>query len=303
MTTVLQLASTGLLQGLIYSLIGLGLYLVFTVMRIVNFAHGYFVLIGMYGVLELKPQGLGGFITAVVVVALAGAAVGYLVQRFLLESGLNKGGYSQLVITLSLGIALQYVFQILYPVPFATIANPYPFSALTTSGITISAPRVAAGAISLLLALAVSFLVYSTRAGSIIRACSENLTGAIAVGINVRRVYRLTFALGCGLAAIAGALLISIQPVSPGLGLELTIKAFIVVVVGGAGSLWGTVVAGSLLGLAEALGSLYAPGTLATALVYGLFFLVILIRPQGLIVKRDASFRPQVSPAKAGDKG
>lgn len=285
MSTVLQLASTGLLQGLIYSLIGLGLYLVFSVLKVVNFAHGYFVLIGMYGVLNLKPTGLLGFLGAIVVVALIGAAFGWLVQRFLLESGLNKGGHSQLVITLSLGIALQYIFQILHPEPFETIPSPYPFGAITGGGVTISAPRLAAGVVSLVLVLAVSFLVYRTRLGSVIRGCSENINGAIHVGVNVRRVYRLTFALGCGLAAVAGALLLPIQPVSPVLGLELTIKAFIVVVIGGVASLWGTVIAGILLGLAEALGSLYAPGTLATSLVYALFFLVILIRPQGIILR------------------
>lgn len=288
MNTVLQLALTGLFQGLIYGLIGLGLYLVFTVMRVVNFAHGYIVLIGMYGVINLKPEGFGGFLLAALVVAFLGFAVGYLIERFLLEAGLGKGGHSQLVITLSLGIAFQSVFQILHPEPFESIANPYPFEAITGAGATLSAPRVAAGVISLALALAVSYLVYRTRAGALIRGCSESLNGAVAVGINVRRVHRLTFGLGCALAATAGALLLPIQPVSPILGLELTIKAFIVVVIGGAGSLWGTVVAGVLLGLAEALGSLYAPGTMATALVYGLFFLIILVRPQGLVVRRAA---------------
>jgi len=299
-STVLQLASTGLLQGLIYSLIGIGLYLVFTVMRVVNFAHGYFVLIGMYGVLSLGPKGFLPFLGAIVVAAAGGALVGYLVQRFLLESGLAKGGHSQLVITLSLGIAIQYLFQVLHPEPFETIPNPYPFEAFTSSGVTISAPRMAAGVLSLVLVLAVSFLVYRTRIGRIIRGCSESLNGAIHVGINVRRVYRLTFALGCGLAAIAGGLLLPIQPVSPALGLELTIKAFIVVVIGGAGSLWGTVAAGVLLGLAEALGSLYAPGTLATALVYGLFFLVILVRPQGLVVRAAARIKPRATSTKVG---
>lgn len=289
MNTVAQLALTGLFQGLIYALIGLGLYLVFTVMRVVNFAHGYIVLIGMYGMVNLQPRGLGGFLLALVIVAAAGFVVGYLIERFLLEAGLDKGGHSQLVITLSLGIAFQYAFQILHPEPFESIPNPYPFDALAGAGITLTAPRVAAGVISLALAVAVSFLVYRTRAGALVRGCSESLSGAIAVGINVRRVYRLTFGLGCALAAVAGGLLLPIQPVSPVLGLELTIKAFIVVVIGGAGSLWGTVVAGMLLGLAEALGSLYAPGTMATALVYALFFLIILVRPQGLIVRRAAT--------------
>jgi branched-chain amino acid transport system permease protein len=117
-------------------------------------------------------------------------------------------------------------------------------------------------------------------------ATSQSIQGAIHVGINYPRVYRATFALGAALAAIAGALLIPFQPVSPVLGLELTIKAFIVVVVGGTASIWGTIYAGILLGLAEALGSVLLEGSLASAAIYGGFLLVILLRPQGLITKK-----------------
>lgn len=289
MTNVLQLAVTGIMQGLIYALIGLGLYLGFAVLGIANLAHGFFVLIGMYIVLSLKPDGLGQFALAIVVGALAATAIGYLVQRFLLEAGLTKGGDSQLIITIGLGIVFQYVFQVLYPVPFSKLPNPYPFDAITGFGVTISGPRLVAAILSLLLVLIVSLLIYRTRAGTIIRSCSDSISGAVRVGINVPRVYRLTFALSCGLAAIAGGILIPFTPVSPALGLDLTIKAFIVVVIGGVGSLWGTVAAGVLVGLAEALGSLYAPGTVSTAIVYGLFFLVILVRPQGIIVKAEST--------------
>jgi branched-chain amino acid transport system permease protein len=281
--TVVQLVATGLLQGLLYSLIGLGLYLVFSVMRVVNFAHGYLVLVGMYGVLVLNPTSLLDYVLALAIVGCLGALLGYVIERFLIEAGLDKGGHSQLVITLSLGIVFQYAFQILFPDPFQTIPNPWPWDAVTGGGITISVPRIAAGVISLALGLAVSWLVYRTRAGRIMRACSESLTGALHVGVQVPQTYRLTFALGAALAAVAGALLLPIQPVSPILGLELTIKAFIVVVIGGSGAIWGTVAAGVLLGLAEAAGSIYAPGSLATSLVYALFFLVILFRPQGLV--------------------
>lgn len=280
-SNVVQLLLTGLLQGLLYAVIGLGLYLVFSVMRVVNFAHGYIVLIGMYGVLSINPRGLAEYGMALVAVAALAAAIGYVIQRVLIEPGLDKGGHSQLVITLSLGIILQYTFQILYPVPFGSIPNPWPWSAVEIAGATISVPRIAAGVISVILALSVSYLVYRTRAGKIMRGCSENLSGAVHVGVNVLRTYRLTFTLGAALAAVAGGLLLPIQPVSPILGVELTIKAFIVVVIGGSGALWGTVIAGVLLGTAEALGSLYAPASLATSFIYLLFFVVILVRPQG----------------------
>jgi branched-chain amino acid transport system permease protein len=261
--------------------IGLGLYLVFSVMRVVNFAHGYIVLIGMYGVLTINPRGLAEYGLALVAVAVFAAAIGYVIQRVLIEPTLDKGGHSQLVITLSLGIILQYTFQILYPVPFGSIPNPWPWSAVEIAGATISVPRIAAGVLSVVLTLAVSYLVYRTRAGKIMRGCSENLSGAVHVGVNVLRTYRLTFTLGAALAAVAGGLLLPIQPVSPTLGVEITIKAFMVVVIGGSGALFGTVVAGVLLGTAEALGSIYAPASLATSFIYLLFFVVILVRPQG----------------------
>lgn len=280
--TLVQVLSTGVLQGLLYAVIGLGLYLVFSVMRVVNFAHGYLVLVGMYGVLTIEPQGLLEYGLALVAVALVAAGLGYVIQRLLIEPGLDKGGHSQLVITLSLGIIFQYTFQILNPVPFGSIPNPWPWEAVQVAGATISVPRIAAGVISIFLALGVSYLVYRTRAGSIMRGCSENLSGAVHVGVNVLRTYRLTFTLGAALAAVAGGLLLPIQPVSPILGVELTIKAFIVVVIGGSGALWGTAVAGVLLGTAEALGSIYAPASLATSFIYLLFFVVILVRPQGI---------------------
>lgn len=281
-STTLQVLLSGVLQGLLYAVIGLGLYLVFSVMRVVNFAHGYLVLVGMYGVLRIGPNGLGEYALSLVAVALVAAGLGYVIQRVLIEPGLDKGGHSQLVITLSLGIIFQYAFQIWYPVPFGSIPNPWPWNAVQIAGATISVPRIAAGVVSILLMLAISYLVYRTRAGSIMRGCSENLSGAVHVGVNVLRTYRLTFTLGAGLAAVAGGLLLPIQPVSPLLGVELTIKAFIVVVIGGSGALWGTAVAGVLLGTAEALGSLYAPASLATSFIFLLFFLVILVRPQGI---------------------
>ncbi|MET7710389.1 branched-chain amino acid ABC transporter permease [Micromonospora sp. NPDC005413] len=280
--TLLQIATTGVLQGLIYALIGLGLYLIFNVMRVVNFAHGYFVLIGMYGVLSLAPRSLADYAVALIFVAAIAAAFGYVVERFLIESTLDETGHAQLVITLSIGVALQYLFQVLYPEPYQTIRNPWPMEAINALGVTISFARLAAGAVSLILALALSWLIYRTRLGVYMRACAESLNGAIFVGVNVRRVYRLTFALGAAAAAVAGGLLIPFQPVSPLYGLELTVKAFIVVVIGGSGALWGTVAAGILLGMAEAASSVYISGSLASSVIYTLFLLVILFRPQGL---------------------
>lgn len=285
MSTVTEIVSTGVLQGLIYALIGLGLYLVFSVMRVVNFAHGYFVLLGMYAVLWADPSGLGAYAVAIGLAVVLAGLLGWGVERTLIEPTLDKPGHAQLVITLSLGIIFQYVFQILFPEPYQTIGNPWPVDAIHVFGITISFARLAAGAISLVLALALSWLVYKTRLGGLMRACSQSLDGAIHVGVNYPRIYRSTFALGAMAAAVAGGLLIPFQPVSPLLGLELTIKAFIVVVVGGTASIWGTMAAGVLLGLAEAAGSVYISGSLATSVIYLLFLVVILLRPQGLVRK------------------
>ena len=285
---LMQIVVTGLLQGVIYALIGLGLFLVFNVMRVVNFAHGYFVLIGMYGLLWLNPTSLPTYLIFTIGVALAAMVFGYLIERWLLEFTLHKPGHAQLVITISLGIAMQYFFQIKFPEPYQTIANPWPFSSVELFGVTVSAGRLMAAIISLALTITISWMVYRTSLGQNIRACSQSLPGAVHVGINFPRVYRSTFAFGAGIAAIAGALLIPFQPVSPHYGLDLTIKAFILVVIGGVASIWGTVIAGVLLGMAEAAGSVFVSGSLTSSLIYLLFLAVILIRPQGLIVRKAA---------------
>jgi len=285
---LMQIIVTGLLQGVIYALIGLGLFLVFNVMRVVNFAHGYFVLIGMYGLLWLDPGSLPSYLLYALAVAAAAVVFGYVIERWLLEFTLHKPGHAQLVITISLGIAMQYFFQIKFPEPYQTIANPWPFSSVQILGVTVSAGRLMAAIISLALTIAISWVVYRTSLGQNIRACSQSLPGAVHVGINFPRVYRSTFAFGAGIAAVAGALLIPFQPVSPHYGLDLTIKAFILVVIGGVASIWGTVIAGVLLGMAESAGSVFISGSLTSSVIYLMFLLVILIRPQGLIVRKAA---------------
>lgn len=285
---LMQIIVTGLLQGVIYALIGLGLFLVFNVMRVVNFAHGYFVLIGMYGLLWFNPTSLPTYLILTIGVALGAVVFGYVVERWLLEFTLHKPGHAQLVITISLGIAMQYFFQIQFPEPYQTIANPWPFSSIEIFGVAVGSGRLMAAIISLALTLSISWVVYRTSLGQNIRACSQSLPGAVHVGINFPRVYRSTFAFGAGIAAIAGALLIPFQPVSPHFGLDLTIKAFILVVIGGVASIWGTVIAGVLLGMAEAAGSVLVSGSLTSSVIYLSFLLVILIRPQGLIVRKAA---------------
>src|SRR5690606_35058742 len=148
---LMQILVTGLLQGVIYTLIGLGLFLVFNVMRVVNFAHGYFVLIGMYGLLWLRPESLSSYLLYTLGIVLAAVVFGYAVERSLLEFTLHKPGHSQLVITISIGIAMQYFFQIQFPEPYQKIANPWPFSAFELFGVTISPARLMAAIISLAL--------------------------------------------------------------------------------------------------------------------------------------------------------
>lgn len=207
-------------------------------------------------------------------VALAAVVFGYLIERWLLEFTLHKPGHAQLVIAISLGIAMQYFFQIKFPEPYQPIANPWHFSSVELFGVTVSAGRLMAAIISLAPTVTISWIVYRTSLGQNIRARSQSLPGALHIGINFPRVYQATFAMGAGIAAIAGAF----QPVSPHYGLNPTIKAFILVVIGGIASIWGTVIAGVLLGLAEAAGSVLVSGSLTSSLIYLLFLVVILIR-------------------------
>lgn len=279
---LLQNLSGGLLIGGIYALIGVGLSLIFGVMRIINFAHGEFVALGMYSAIVLFRQlGLDPYL-ALLVVLPAGFVLGALVQRLVLARLVDAPEDSTLLVTLGLGLVIANVLFLVFGAEPKSIYLPYATATYTVAGIRLPVAQLMAGGITLAIILGLFLLLTRTEVGRAIRATSQNRLGAELVGVNTQRIHALVFGLGMALAMAAGVILAPLLFAVPTVGSSYTLKAFVVTVLGGLGSIPGAIGGGLLLGVVEVLGASYLSSGYRDA--YGLFafLLVLLLRPEGL---------------------
>lgn len=291
-----QAVVTGLLLGGVYSLVALGLTLIFGVLDILNFAHGAFMVVAMYAsFVMVSNTGLGPYSSMVISVPLL-FGLGALVQRFLLRPVMNQPHERQLLLTFGLALLIENVLLMGFsatprsvPFPFAeggiplgvtTIQGP-----LEIFGAVASLPRVLAFVGSLVLAGIVYTILQRTRLGTAIRAVSENPEGASMVGIDVGKMHMITFGLGTACVAAAGSMVLPFLSLEPTTGEQFNIIAFVVVVLGGLGSVVGAVIGGLLIGLVQQLG-----GTVSDVdgllFVFVVFILILLLRPQGLMGRK-----------------
>jgi branched-chain amino acid transport system permease protein len=299
----LQALYTGLVVGCIYGLMCVGLALIFSVMRVINFAQGEFLMLGMYAALFVFAQaGVGAMFGpgfgAVVASLLAGVvvfAIGALLYDVLLRpiTGLSvagtegEGHYPQLTLTLGLSLVLANAGLILFGSTPQTIRTPLSATAwelAVTGDITLflNKARTVACIVTLVVAFAVAMFINRSRHGKILRAAADNAEAATYMGIAVTRAYRLAFALGAGISAIAGGLVATYYPFQPYVGLEFIIVMYAGVVLGGMGSVMGAFWGGVTIGLVQQLSTLVLPQQLQNATIFVVFLLIILLRPQGL---------------------
>lgn len=287
---VLQAVVTGLLLGGVYGLVAMGLTLIFGVLDIVNFAHGALMTVGMYVTVALTSgAGLDPYLTLLVCAPVL-FGLGYGLQAGLInrlsapESPPGTMGQvlaNQLLLTLGIALLLENVLLL--------VAGGNPRSVpvgynrpLELLGAVADLTRVLAFVGSLLLAGGLYVLLQRSRLGTAIRAVAANAEGAQLVGVDVRRMYMLTFALGTACAGAAGTLVAPFVTVEPATGEMFNIIAFVVVVLGGMGKVLGALAGGLLIGLVEQLGGIYFPGQSALLAVFVVFVAVLLLRPQGL---------------------
>ena len=303
MENVLQALYTGVVVGCIYGLMCVGLALIFSVMRVINFAQGEFLMLGMYAALFCFAQlGIGTWLGpgpgAVVASLLAGVivfAIGALLYDLLLRpvTGLSvagtegEGHYPQLTLTLGLSLVLANGGLILFGSTPQTIRTPLSSTAWevpVTSDISLflNKARTVACVVTLVVAFAVAVFINRSRHGKILRAAADNAEAATYMGIRVTRAHRLAFALGAGISAIAGGLVATYYPFQPYVGLEFIIVMYAGVVLGGMGSVMGAFWGGLTIGLVQQLSTLVLPQQLQNATIFVVFLLVILLRPQGL---------------------
>lgn len=276
----------GVLMGLVYGLMALGLSVIFGVVRVVNFAHGEFAVVAMYAAFVLfRAWGLDPFL-AMIPIALAFFVIGYGLQRALVNSFVTRPEHEQFILLVGLAIILVNGTLMVFG-PDARTANlSYSFDSWEIGPIIVDKVRVYAA----VAALAVAGLLFAffrfTNTGVAIRACADNLTGAAVVGLDVKKLYALTFGLGLACVGAAGALMVTLTDATPMIAPGFTLLAFTIVIIGGMGSMAGALVGGLLIGVAEALASVVIAPSMKTMVSFGLLVLVLALRPQGLLGKR-----------------
>lgn len=288
---MLQGITSGLVIGLAYALIAVGLSLIFGVLRLVNFAHGEFYMLGALILYSLVGRGLAYF------VALAGAVGGTVIIAALIDRAVLKplrraDEVTIALATLGVSIFLSNTALILWgPVPHQ-ISSPFPSAALALPGpIYITQLQLFASILTVAIIVSLHLFIRYSSAGRQIRAVVQDRDAAALVGLHIDRIYTVTFAVGCGLAATAGGLLGTIFIAYPSMGVLAVLKAFVVVVIGGMGSLGGAIAGGILLGLAEAFGGAWLPGSYKDIIGFALVVIVLAFRPQGLFGTKQVRIR------------
>ena len=282
----LNVAVNGLLTGLVYGLMALGLSVIFGVVRVVNFAHGEMMTLAMYAtVVAFASLGLDPFLMLVPAAA-ALFALGYLLQVGIINPFINRPEHSQFMLLVAVATILVNLQLILFGPDARSVQTSYSFDSFLVGSLIVDASKAYAGATAVLIAGALFAFFRFTVIGKAIRACADNYTGALVVGLDVKRLYALTFGLGAACVGAAGVMLSLVIDVTPALGPAYTLLAFVIVITGGLGSMPGALLGGVLIGLTEALaGLLYTPSA-KSMFAFGILVLVLLFRPQGILGKR-----------------
>lgn len=301
----LQSLYTGLTVGALYGLMCVGLALIFSVMRVINFAQGEFLMLGMYAALfAFTRLGLdavfgpyvGPFVSAILaggIVFMAGVILYEIFLRRItgLQVARTEGGghYPQLTLTLGLSLVLSNGGLILFGSSPVTMRTPMSSSAWemgslfgTEMTLFLNQGRTIASIVALAVATAMAIFMSRTRLGKVLRAAAENPEAATYMGIDVGRAHRLAFALGVAVTAVAGGLIAIYYPFHPYIGTEFVVVMYAGVVLGGMGSVGGALVGGITIGLVQQLSTLVLPNQLQNAAVFVAFLLIVLLRPQGL---------------------
>ncbi len=290
MDIFLQTLITGILTGGLYAMIGIGLNMVFGVMRVVNFAHGALVMVSMYLTwLVFTWFGIDPFLALFITLPVM-FLFGVFLQRIFIERILDTAELNQILLTEGLGIILVNVALLLFSADYQLIHPDGDLynEVLRIAGIALDYKRILAFIIAIALTGALFWFLTRTDMGKSMRATAQDREAARLMGVNVRLVSALAMGIGVAMAGAAGTLLVPIfQRVEPFIGNPFTLRAFVVVVLGGMGSITGATVGGIVLGVVEALAGVYNPtflGGANNAPVYGfiIFLLILLFKPSGL---------------------
>jgi len=283
-----NVAIGGLLTGLVYGLMALGLSVIFGVVRVVNFAHGEMMTIAMYLAVAL----FASFRLDPLVMMLPIAAVlfvfGYIMQMALINPFIARPDHSQFMLLLAVAIVIVNGLLIVFGPDAKSVQTSYAFDSFAVGPLIVDATKAYAGGAAILVAAALFAFFRFAPLGKAIRACADNHTGALVVGLDVNQLYALSFGLGAACVGAAGAIIVLIVDVTPPLGPAYTLLAFVIVITGGLGSMPGALLGGILIGMTEAMAGLFFTPSAKSMFAFAILVLVLLFRPQGIMGKKPS---------------
>jgi branched-chain amino acid transport system permease protein len=289
-----QAIVTGFLIGGVYGLVALGLTLIFGVLDIINFAHGALLTVGMYlSFTMFESYGIDPYVSILIAMPALFLA-GLLIHRLIIHPARNAPASNQLLLTLGLALFLENLMLVLFSATPRSVRLDYgrgltaigPLAIdfpIRIWGTTITLPKLAAFIFAIILAVLLYLLLTRTDLGKAIRATAQDKEGARLVGINIERINMVTFGIGAACVGAAAALVLPFLAVDPLVGNTFNITAFVIVVLGGMGSVPGALLGGLVIGLTQEMGVVFAPSSTKLLGVFVVFILVLMLRPQGLL--------------------
>jgi branched-chain amino acid transport system permease protein len=279
----LNVAVSGILTGLVYGLMALGLSVIFGVVRVVNFAHGEMMTVAMYtAVVLFATLGLDPMVM-LVPIAVVLFAFGYVLQRSVINAFVTRPESTQFLLMIAIAIIMVNMLLIIFGPDAQGVQTGYSYDSYAIGPLIVDATKAYAAVASLVVAALLFAFFRLTRIGTAIRACADNHTGALVVGLDVRHLYALSFGLGAACVGAAGTMLVLLVDVTPALGPAYTLLAFIIVITGGLGSMAGALLGGVLIGLTEAMAGLLFTPSAKSMFGFAILVLVLLFRPQGIL--------------------
>ena len=285
MAIFLQALISGILIGGVYALIGIGLTIIFGVMRIINFAHGDILMVGMYVTFFLFTLLHVDPFASILITGPLLFLFGALLQKTIINRVLGALPQNQILLTIGLGLIMSNSVMLAFTSDYKILTTKYSSSSVKLGGLSISSPLVYSFLITAVITVALYWFLLKTDTGQAIRATAQDREAARLMGINVTRMSIIAFGLGAALAGAAGALISPTYYIFPQVGSIFTLKAFVIVVLGGMGSVIGATLGGVLIGIAESIGGVYFGAGWKEVVVFVLFLLVLLFKPSGLLGK------------------
>ena len=285
---VLQLFINGLLKGSIYALAAIGMSLIFGVMNIINFAHGTLMMVAMYISYWLFVLlGLDPYVSLVVTIPVL-FIFGCLIEKYIIHRSLNAPEINQFLLTMGILLFLENAALFLFSPDFKAIRVDYQGAMVEIGEIIVGLNPLAASLACVALTVALYLFLKRTDLGRALRAVAADREAARLMGINLNRIYMVAFGLGSACVGAAGTIISPMYYIFPGVGQLFLLTSFVIVVLGGKGKFVGAFVGGLIIGVVESLSVLIVPGSTKDAIVFAIFILVLLFRPEGLFGKRRA---------------